>query len=67
MTNLQFIELLKRAFFEYFFIRKAGKKPSLMNLEELVELFRNQIENEVISNCKKTLKTKIDELNNDKK
>ena len=67
MTNLQFIELLKRAFFEYFFTRKAGKKSSLMNLEELVELFRNQIENEVISNCKKTLKTKIDELNNDKK
>ena len=29
MTNQQFILLLKTAFFEYFFMRKAGKKPSL--------------------------------------
>ena len=67
MTNLQFIELLKRAFFEYFFMRKAGKKPSLMNLEELVEIFRNQIEKEVIENYKKSIKRKLYELNNDKK
>ena len=67
MTNLQFIELLKRAFLEYFFIRKAGNKPSLMNLEELVEIFRNQIEKEVIENYKKSIKRKLYELNNDKK
>ena len=67
MTNLQFIELLKHAFFEYFFMRKAGKKPSLMNLEELVEIFRNQIEKEIIENYKKSIKRKLYELNNDKK
>ena len=59
MTNLQFIELLKRAFFEYFFMRKTGKKPSLMNLEDLVELFRNEVIEQY--------KNQQDELNNDKK
>ena len=59
MTNLQFILLLKTAFFEYFFMRKAGKKPSLMNLEDLVELFRNQVI--------KQYKNNQNELNNDKK
>ena len=59
MTNLQFILLLKHAFFEYFFMRKAGAKPSLMNLIDLVELFRNQ----VIEQYKK----QQNELNNDKK
>ena len=67
MTNLQFIELLKTAFFEYFFMRKAGKNLSLMNLEELVEIFRNQIEKEIIENYKKSIKRKLYELNNDKK
>ena len=67
MTNLQFIELLKRAFFEYFFTRKAGKKPSLMNLEELVELFRNEVEKQAIKDYKKTIKSKLYECNNDKK
>ena len=67
MTNLQFIELLKRAFFEYFFIRKAGKKPSLMNLEELVELFRNEVEKQAIKDYKKTIKSKLYECNNNKK
>ena len=59
MTNLQFILLLKTAFFEYFFTRKAGKKPSLMNLEDLVEMFRNQVIEQY--------KNQQDELNNDKK
>ena len=59
MTNQQFILLLKHAFFEYFFMRKAGKKPSLMNLEDLVELFRNQVIEQY--------KNQQDELNNDKK
>ena len=59
MTNLQFIELLKRAFFEYFFMKKAGKKPSLMNLEDLIEIFRNQVIEQY--------KNQQDELNNDKK
>ena len=59
MTNLQFIELLKRAFFEYFFMRKTGKKPSLMNLEDLIELFRNEVIEQY--------KNQQDELNNDKK
>ena len=59
MTNQQFILLLKTAFFEYFFMRKAGKKPSLMNLEDLVELFRNQVIEQYKNNQ--------NELNNDKK
>ena len=59
MTNLQFIELLKHAFFEYFFMRKAGAKPSLMNLIDLVELFRNQVIEQYKNNQ--------NELNNDKK
>ena len=59
MTNLQFILLLKHAFFEYFFMRKAGKKPSLMNLEDLIEIFRNQVIEKY--------KNQQDELNNDKK
>ena len=59
MTNQQFILLLKHAFLEYFFMRKAGKKPSLMNLEDLVELFRNQVIEQY--------KNQQDELNNDKK
>ena len=67
MTNQQFILLLKTAFFEYFFTKKAGAKPSLMNLIDLVELFRNEVEKQAIKDYKKTLKTKIDELNNDKK
>ena len=53
MTNLQFIELLKRAFFEYFFTRKAGAKPSLMNLLDLVELFRNEVEKKQLKTTKK--------------
>ena len=59
MTNLQFILLLKTAFFEYFFTRKAGKKPSLMNLEDLIEMFRNQVIEQYKNNQ--------NELNNDKK
>ena len=59
MTNLQFILLLKHAFFEYFFTKKAGAKPSLMNLEDLVEMFRNQVIEQY--------KNQQDELNNDKK
>ena len=59
MTNLQFIALLKNAFFEYFFMRKAGKKPSLMNLEDLIEMFRNQVIEQYKNNQT--------ELNNDKK
>ena len=59
MTNQQFILLLKTAFFEYFFMRKAGKKPSLMNLEDLIELFRNQVIEQYKNNQ--------NELNNDKK
>lgn len=54
MTDLQFIQLLKRAFFEFFFIRENGKRPSVMNLLELVELFRKQIEDETIKNYKKS-------------
>ena len=67
MTNLQFIELLKCAFFEYFFMRKTGKKPSLMNLEDLVEMFRNEVEKQAIKDYKKTIKSKLYERNNDKK
>ena len=67
MTNLQFILLLKRAFFEYFFMKKAGAKPSLMNLEDLVELFRNEVEKQAIKDYKKTIKSKLYERNNDKK
>ena len=59
MTNQQFILLLKTAFFEYFFMRKAGKKPSLMNLEDLVELFRNEVIEQY--------KNQQNELSNDKK
>ena len=59
MTNQQFILLLKTAFFEYFFMKKAGKKPSLMNLEDLIELFRNQVIEQYKNNQ--------NELNNDKK
>jgi hypothetical protein len=59
MTNLQIILLLKTAFFEYFFTKKAGKKPSLMNLEDLIEMFRNQVIEQY--------KNQQDELNNDKK
>ena len=59
MTNLQFILLLKHAFFEYFFMRKAGAKPSLMNLEDLIEMFRNQVIEQY--------KNQKNELNNDKK
>ena len=39
--------------------RKAGKKPSLMNLEDLVELFKNQVIEQY--------KNQKNELNNDKK
>lgn len=63
MTDLQFIELLKRAFFELFFIRKNGKRPSAMNLLELVEIYRNQ----VIKDYLKTKKSKKNEYNNDEK
>ena len=37
----------------------TGKKPSLMNLEDLVELFKNQVIEQY--------KNQQDELNNDKK
>ena len=60
MTDLQFIELLKRAFFEFFFIRKNGKRPSVMNLLGLVEMYRNQVITD-------HLKSKNDEHNNDEK
>ncbi len=48
-------------------MRKAGKKPSLMNLEDLVELFRNEVEKQAIKDYKKTIKSKLYECNNDKK
>lgn len=54
MTDLQFLQLLKRAFFEFFFIRKNGKRPSLLNLHELVEMYRKYIEQETIKNYKKS-------------
>ena len=67
MTNLQFILLLKHAFIEYFFTKKACAKPSLMNLIDLVELFRNEVEKQAIKDYKKTIKSKLYECNNDKK
>ena len=59
--------LLKGLFFEYFFMKKEGKKPSLMNLLDLVELFRNEVEKQAIKDYKKTIKSKLYECNNDKK
>lgn len=63
MTDLQFIELLKRAFFEFFFIRKNGKRPSVMNLLELVEMYKDQ----VIIDYLKTNKNQENEYNPNEK
>lgn len=63
MTDLQFIELLKRAFFDFFFIRKNGKRPSVMNLLELVEMYRDQ----VIKDYLKTNKNQRNEYNPNEK
>ena len=48
-------------------MRKASKKPSLMNLIDLVERFRNEVEKQAIKDYKKTIKSKWYECNNDKK
>lgn len=63
MTDLQFIQLLKRAFFEFFFIRRQGKAPSLMNVTELLEMYKN----EVINEYKNNQKHQDNDNNNDEK
>lgn len=54
MTDLQFIELLKRFFFNYFFSGILGKKPSLMNVFEIIELYKNEVIKEYINQQKHT-------------
>lgn len=49
MTDLQFIELLKRFFFNYFLCERLRKKPSLMNISELLEVYKNEIIKEYIN------------------
>ena len=63
MTDTQFIQLLKRAFFDLFFIKKDGKKPSLLNLIELVEIYKENVKKEAIKEYQETLKAKIYERN----
>ena len=62
MTDLQFIELLKRFFFNYFLGEKLRKKPSLMNVNEIIELYKNEIIKEYINQQKQT---QNDNNNND--
>lgn len=58
MTDIQFITLLKRAFFDFFFIRKSGKRPSLMNILDIVELYKKHIKKEAIKEFRKTIQYK---------
>jgi hypothetical protein len=63
MNDLQFIQLLKRTFFDFFFIRKDGKSASVLNLIELVEIYKENIKKEAIKEYQETLKTKLYEHN----
>ena len=54
-------------FSSIFLPKKAGAKPGHMNLIDLVELFRNEVEKQAIKDYKKTIKSKLYECNNDKK
>ena len=63
MNDTQFIQLLKRAFLTFFFSRKDGKKPSLLNLIELVEIYKEDVKKEAIKEYQETLKAKIYERN----
>lgn len=63
MNDLQFIELLKRVFFEFFFIRKNGKRPSLMNMSELIEVYKKEVIKEFLNQQKNS---QNEQDNNDK-
>jgi hypothetical protein len=63
MTGTQFIQLLKRAFFDFFFIKKDGKSASVLNLIELVEMYKEIIKDEAIKEYQNSLKAKNYECN----
>ena len=63
MTDTQFIQLLKRAFFDLFFIKKDGKSASALNLIELVEIYKENVKKEAIKEYQNSLKAKIYERN----
>lgn len=43
MTAIQFIQASKAFFFQYFLSEEMGEKPSLLNMEELVEHYKQTI------------------------
>ncbi|MGV4413851.1 hypothetical protein [Chryseobacterium sp. T1] len=40
MTDIQFIKATKEFFFQYFLAQEMGERPSLLNMEELVEEYK---------------------------
>lgn len=46
MTDIQFIQASKEFFFQYFIDGILEEKPSLLNMEELVEKYKQSIIND---------------------
>lgn len=67
MTNMQFISLLKTVFKDHLNAHKSGKTPSFQQLDELVEMFREQVIDEFIEEKKQLKKYRYDKNRDDKK
>ena len=50
MTDLQFLELLRREFADYFFEDHTGKCKSTLGVLELIDLYKKTIQDETIEN-----------------
>ena len=50
MTTIQFIQASKEFFFQYFLSEEMGEKPSLLNMMELVEQYKQTILQDEIKN-----------------
>ena len=50
MTDHQFIQASKEFFFQYFLSEEMGEKPSLLNMMELVEQYKQTILQDEIKN-----------------
>jgi len=43
MDDIQFMQALKAFFFEYFLAEELGEKPSMLNLQDLVDEFKENV------------------------
>lgn len=59
MTDLQFHQLLKQSFSEYFLKDQNGKCRSTVEAMELIEVFKKQVQNEAVKEFIKTYRSLV--------